>query len=242
MMAGTKRHFATASGGSLGILILDLITPPDIIICLLYPALLVVAPLSARQIAILAAVGAGFTILAGFIEPTLGDPSLIWLNRALVVACLAGSAALLCWPRAGSALSTMRRHLAPAPSPITQFFDGLRRMRAPVPAVVPQSTAPRQAPTDDRAGMHFVVGTMTTLVILDMLAGGATASLPELCEAVRVAAPPGLDRDNIAALVEQRLASLHASNAVEPIAAGRWRLVNDACNDNRAAAGVVGPP
>src|SRR5258708_7489152 len=196
MAVGTRRYLATAGGGSPGILILDLVTPPDIIVCLLYPVILVLAPLRGAQLVALATVGAGFTILAGFVEPSLGDPSLVWLNRALVVACLAGCAALLCWPRANDALAQLRHRMTPQRSPVTQFFDSLRRTRAPAPGRLPghllghaldcaaiPGPATTGAARGDLDGPSFVIETMTTLVILDTLAHGAICTVDELCAA-----------------------------------------------------------
>jgi hypothetical protein len=239
MMAGTKRYVATAGGSSLGILLLDLATPPEIIVCLLYAVVLVVTPLTKAQIVAIAVVGTGFTILAGLIEPALGDPALIWFNRALVVACLAGCATLLCWPRANAAFATMRRRLAGEHSPVTQFFDGIRRMGlsarrqtfAPRHVAEPAERSPSTGHGHD--GARFVVGTMITLVILDTLADGATGSFRDLCLAVRAADPPGLDSDELVALVRQRLDSLRGANAIERTPDGRWRLINSAGNDNR---------
>jgi hypothetical protein len=214
MLSGMKhRNVLTAAGSSVGIFILDLLSPPDLAICVFYLAVLVMVPFRLLDLSVLTGIGVAFTMLAGFAGTVQGDADLVWLNRVLIAGALVCAAMLALWA-----------HRKAQP--------GEAAWAAPAIGEAAQSAAPPRAAVRAAAATppgtaHGGVRIATiNLRLLNTLADQGPCTPGALHDALLASGLPGLDSANVAALVEQALTRLAEGGLAVSTADGAWALTS----------------
>lgn len=187
------------AGLMIGVFGADLLTPPDVVIGLLYPAVLLYARPRSFQIVLLVSLAVVLTTLAGFSGPARGSVELLWINRVAVILCLI-ACGLALW----------------APIPNHYWSNPLKAWRR---RHGPTRTGPV---TEGR-----VLGSAGTfsLILLTVISRHEPVSTAGLRHAILASSALKLNEARLDQAIDHALASLAAARVIERDEKMQWRLV-----------------
>ncbi len=206
---GNNRTLVTAAGSSVGIFVVDLLTPPDLAVCVLYLTVLLMVPVRLPEMSMLTGIGVVFTVIGGFVGTVQGDPDMVWINRALVIVALIGCATILALWAGRSARPAV-------------VGDGRITLDPPAIATAAVASPAAALPTSPVNGTVRIA--TVNLRLLNALADRGPRTTAALRDELLDCALPDLHRGNIDSLVDEALARLEEGGLIEPTAGGRWAL------------------